>query len=312
MGSSPSAASIAAASCRLVIARLTPAAPTGWRSAVGGGVTVHRVAHAEHVARRVAGGDLRAYLPAGQTENLGVDVLADHGADPLQQVFFGQLREHRVVGVEHERQHELGVALVTDQGAQPQRRQRSGHHVPAQHSRAVLEKPGQVGPKPDVGGPAQIIGPVNGQTDLGQYQAAGAIGSDHVARPHLTGVSGGAVADHAGDAVGVLVQFDELGLKLDVGAGFTGGGQQHRFEHRLRAVGHRLRAGKEVLGGSVRPAAPGLRPRHLGIGQRRVPEIIGHRRLRNRHLMELLTDPQSPENLHRALIDDVRARRVRG
>jgi hypothetical protein len=121
------------------------------------------------------------------------------------QIVVAQLRRRQVGGLIHERQHELGVALVTDQGAQPQRRQGPGHHVPAQHARAVLEILTQIGPKPDVGRPAQIIGALSHQTGLGHHLAAGPIGADHLARAHLSGITGDAVADHAGDTVVVLL-----------------------------------------------------------------------------------------------------------
>src|SRR5947208_7696006 len=50
--------------------------------AVGRRMPVNRVAHAEHASGRIARRDLRPYLPPGDTEDLGVDVLAHEGAYP--------------------------------------------------------------------------------------------------------------------------------------------------------------------------------------------------------------------------------------
>src|SRR4029077_6345262 len=50
--------------------------------AVGRRMPVNRVAHAEHASGRIGGRDLRPYLPSGDTEDLGVDVLAHERANP--------------------------------------------------------------------------------------------------------------------------------------------------------------------------------------------------------------------------------------
>src|SRR5580698_407349 len=54
--------------------------------AVGRRVPVNRVAHTEHAPRRIGRRDLRAYLPYGHAEDLGIDVLAHEGAYPLRQL----------------------------------------------------------------------------------------------------------------------------------------------------------------------------------------------------------------------------------
>src|SRR5580693_4194334 len=54
--------------------------------AVGRRVPVNRVAYGEHAPRGVGRRDLRAHLPSGYAEDLGVDLLAHQGAYPLPQL----------------------------------------------------------------------------------------------------------------------------------------------------------------------------------------------------------------------------------
>ena len=168
--------------------------------AVGRRVPVNRVAHAEHASRRIGGRDLRPYLPSGDTEDLGVDVFADEGAYPSVQLVGAQRVQRYLVRVVHEGQHELGERLVADHRAEPQRGQRTRHHVPGQDSGAVRQVPGQVGAEPDVRGPGQIVGSFHRQPGLAKDPAAGAVGAYHVLRPHGQRRLPVTLSDDAGDA----------------------------------------------------------------------------------------------------------------
>jgi hypothetical protein len=85
---------------------------------------VNRVAHAEHASGRIARRDLRPYLPSGDTEDLGVDVLAYEGAYPPVELVGAQRLQRHLLRVVHERQHEFGERLVADQSCREDARQR--------------------------------------------------------------------------------------------------------------------------------------------------------------------------------------------
>ncbi len=148
--------------------------------AVGRGVPVNRVAHAEHASGGIGGRDLRPYLPSGDPEDLGVDVGAHEGADPPVQVVGAERVQRYVLRVVHEGQDELGERLVADQRAESERGQRPRHHVPGQDSGPVRQVPGQVGSEPDVRRPGQIVGSFDHQPGLAEDPAAGAVRADHV------------------------------------------------------------------------------------------------------------------------------------
>src|SRR5580693_2877998 len=233
--------------------------------AVGRRGPVDRVAHAEHASGRIAGRDLRPDLPACDTEDLGVDVLAvlavlavfaDEGADPPVQLV-GAQRVQRYLGrVVHEGQHELGERLVADHRAEPQRGQRTRHHVPGQDAGAVRQVPGQVGTEPDVRGPGQVVGSFRRQASLAKDPAAGAVRAYHVLRSHGQRRLPVTLLDDAGNAALVWGEADELPPEPDVGASVPGGAQQHWFQHGLRAVRHRLGTGHPVVGGPLGAGPP--------------------------------------------------------
>ena len=118
--------------------------------------------------------------------------------------------------------------------------------------------------------------------------------------------------DDAGDAVLVLREAGELPSEPDVGARVPGGPQEHRFQHGLRAVRHRLGAGRAVVGGPHGAGPPRFRPGDLQARQGGHPQVAGHQVLRRGDRVEPVADPQVPEDLDGALVDDVRARRVGG
>ena len=217
---------------------------------------MNRVAHGEHAPRGIGRRDLRPHLPSGHAEDLGVDVLADEGAYPLPQLVGTHRVQRHLLRVVHEGQHELGERLVADQRAEPERRQRPGHHVPGQDPGAVRQVPGQVGAEPDVRRPGQVVGPFDGQPGLAEDPAAGAVGAHHVLRPHGQRGLSVTLLDDAGDAVLVLREVNELPPEPDVGAHVPGGRQQHRFQHGLRAVRHRLRTCRAVVGGPLGAGSP--------------------------------------------------------
>ena len=176
----------------------------------------------------------------------------------------------------------------------------------------MRQVPGQIGAEPDVRRPGQVVGSLDRQPGLAEDPAAGAVGAHHVLRPHGQRRLSVTLLDDAGDAVLILREAGELPPEPDVGAHVPGGRQQHRFQHGLRAVRHRLGTGRAVVGGPLGAGPPRFRSGDLQARQRGHPQVVGHQVLRRGDRVEPVADPQVPEDLDRALVDDVRARRVGG
>ena len=174
----------------------------------------------------------------------------------------------------------------------------------------MRQVPGQIGAEPDVRRPGQVVGSFGGQPGLAEDPAAGAVGADHVPRPHGQRRLSVTLADDAGDAVLVLREADELPPEPDVSAHVPCRRQEHRFQHGLRAVRHRLRTRRAVVGGPLGAGPPRFRSGDLQARQGGHPQVVGHQVLRRGDRVEPVADPQMPEDLDGALVDDVRARRV--
>jgi hypothetical protein len=140
--------------------------------------------------------------------------------------------------------------------------------------------------------------------------AAGTVGAHHVLRPYGQRRLSVTLLDDAGDAIAILCEADELPPEPDVGAHVPRRRQEHRFQHGLRAVRHRLRARRAVVGGPLGAGPPRFRSGDLQARQGRHPQVAGHQVLRRGDRVEPVADAQVPEDLDGALVDDVRARRV--
>ena len=176
----------------------------------------------------------------------------------------------------------------------------------------MRQVPGQIGAEPDVRRPGQVVGSFDRQPGLAEDPAAGAVGAHHVLRPHGQRGISVTLLDDAGDAILILREVSELPPEPDVGAEVPGGPEEHRFQHGLRAVRHRLGTRHPVVGGPLGAGPPRFRSGDLQAGQGGHPQVVGHQVLRRGDRVEPVADPQMPEDLDGALVDDVRARRVGG
>ncbi len=201
---------------------------------------------------------------------------------------------------------------MADQRAEPERRQRSRHHVPGQDAGPVRQVPGQIGAEPDVRRPGQIVGSFGRQPGLAEHPAAGAVGAHHVLGPHGQRRICVTLPDDAGDPILALREAGELPPEPDVSARVPCRPQEHRFQHGLRAVRHRLRTRHPVVGDPLGAGPPRFRSHDLQAGQSSDPQVVGHQVLRRGDRVEPVADPQVPEDLDGALVDDVGARRVGG
>ena len=100
-------------------------------------------------------------------------------------------------------------------------------------------------------------------------------------------------------------------LKRDDRAALGGVLDQHRLHQRLRDVQHRARAALQVVADPMVSGAPRLQPHDLLAGQARGEQGVAHLVPRGGVLAGLVLDAEVAQHLHRALVGDVRAGRVR-
>jgi hypothetical protein len=101
-------------------------------------------------------------------------------------------------------------------------------------------------------------------------------------------------------------------VEADVGAERARRVQKDRLQHVLRRVAHLAGAGRLVVGTAVVAGAPRHHAGQLASGERGGEHLLAHQMVRQRAASDLRLDPQVAKDLHRALIGDVRARRIRG
>jgi hypothetical protein len=93
-----------------------------------------------------------------------------------------------------------------------------------------------------------VAGAVHGDAEQAAHLRVGAVGADHVAAPDSPPLAGGPVPQGDGDAVGVLVEGDQLGAEADLGQPerlqVT---EQHRLPMVLGYAGEPGRAGRGGL-----------------------------------------------------------------
>ena len=279
---------------------------------VGGWVPVHRVAHGQHAPGLVVAGHLVVDRPGGEALDDRRDRgVADDLADPLdgELVAMGDGLGGGVVGADHD---ELVPGPMADERAGAGQEGRAGSGVPVEDPRPVGQVAGQVGLEPHVDGGGESGFALDGEPGLFDDAAASSVGPDEVVAADVVGGVGGAVPHRGCDAVGVLGEGEELVAEPDVGfRPLPGRLEQHRFEHRLRAIDHRAGAGPAVVRRPVRAAAPGVEPRHLQAGQAGVPHVVGHQLVRGGDGVQAVLEAHVPEDLHRALVHDVGPGRVR-
>jgi hypothetical protein len=135
--------------------------------------------------------------------------------------------------------------------------------------------------------------------------AARAVATDGVARPHLEILAAAAPA-HAGDhVVGRLADCDHLVVEAHVGAAGARRVEQDRLEHVLGRVAHRARARRFVLRPPIVARAPRHHARQLAAGEGGGEDLLAHEALRQSAAHHPLLDAEIAEDLHRPLVGDV-------
>ena len=276
------------------------------------GVAVHRVAAAEHPPDLVVGGVLLVDVPQRRAHQLDLQVgVADQHPDPA---------EHHLVG-------QVGLALGHVEAPtgdplvpRPDRAQQThadlaetGLRVedPVQDARPVRDVSAQVGVEHDVRGARAGQLALERQPDLLRHLGSGAVEGQQVAGPLLERLPGAQVTEQHGDTLGVLLVRQVLGVEGDDRAPLGRVLDQQRLHVGLRDVQHRARAALEVVAHPVIAGTPRLQPGDLLPGQAGGEQGVAHLVPRGGVLAGLVLDPQVAQHLHRALVGDVRPRRVR-
>ena len=184
-------------------------------------------------------------------------------------------------------------------------------HDPVQDRGAVGHVGREVGAEAHVGGARAGHVSHDLQADLLGDLALGAVGADQKARPLGVFLARRAVEQAHGDPVLVLFVAEVPGGEGDLRTPLGRVLDQQRLHVGLRDVQHGARAGFHVVALALVPGAPGAHPGDLGARQRGGEEGVTHLVPRHCVLFGFLLDAQVPQDLHRALVGDVGAGRVR-
>ncbi|MDT4843017.1 hypothetical protein FQZ97_769340 [compost metagenome] len=215
-------------------------------------------------------------------------------------------------GVVHKQQHPFVPRPHTDvrAAAHPVVVARLRH--PVQDAGAVRRVLGKVYLEPAVDCRAQAHLAFGLEADLLADHAVVAVAADRVARHHLEVLAADAVVAHGMHGVRVLPHRHQLGVEKETGAALARRVEQDGLHQVLWDVAHRRGAGQLVVGAPLGPGAPGLQARDLGAGEAGGPHVVAHQVVGRGRLHHALLDAEVAKYLHRALVGDVRARRVGG
>ena len=274
-------------------------------------VLVDRVAGAEHPAAVQGGRVLLVVAPQRRSGDLDLELgVTDQVADDVASGVLGHFRwrlgdveapddEPLVPRPDHP--HEAGPDAA-DVGAGLDDPVEDGRPVPAQLLQVGLER--------DVHGPGDVHAPFQWQVEVGGHHRAGAVGPDQVPGADRVLDSQQPVTDLHGDAVVVLLVGQVLGREPGLRATRGGVAHQDRFEVGLRDVAVERGRGQLVVAVAGGVGAPGQDAADLLTRDRRAEHGVAHELVRRRLGEDLLLDPEIAEDLHRALVGDVRARGV--
>ena len=279
--------------------------------AVARRVPVDGVAHAEHAALAVAGGVHLVVAPQRRRADRDRDrVVADQAVDDPRRGLVVELGRQFVDVVAPDDQPLVPRAHHAHEAHADAADVRAGLQHPVQDARAVLDERREVGVEDDVHRAGDVHLALERQPDVGGHLRAPAVGADHVLGADLVGVAGQAVAHGHGHAVVVLDQADVLRVEPDPRAAVGGVADQDRLEQRLRQVAGLARARQRVVGLARGVRAPGAHAADLVPGQARAEHGVAHQSLRRAVGQDVVLDAEVAHDLDRALVGDVRARRV--
>ena len=183
--------------------------------------------------------------------------------DPANEVVL-TVTDGFAVWVVHDHHDELAPWLVTDQRTRADHEVGARGDVPVQDPGSVREIPGQVSSEPDIGRFGQPGITLDSQSCLIQHPTAASVSADEVLAAHRQVLARRAVPDSSSHSAVILTQFEEFMIEPQIAdICFDDRRHQQGFQHRLRTVGHRARAGLAVIGCAVGTGTPCLQPGHF-------------------------------------------------
>ena len=289
-----------------VLDRGVGAEPVRRRMAVAG------VAHAEDAAADVARGVHVVVAPQRRHADRDRDrVVADQVVGDPDRLGLVDLRRRLVDVVAPDDQPLVPRAHHAHQAQADAADVGPGLQHPVEDARAVRDVLGQVGVEDDVHAARHVHLALHRQPEVLGDLRAPAVGSDHVLGPDVVGAAAEAVLDRRGDAVVVLLEREVLGVETHARAALGGVAEQDRLHQVLRDVEVAGGARERVVGKPLRVRAPGVQPGQLLAGEAGAERRRAHQVLRRPLLEHVVDDADVAQRLERALVGDVRARRVR-
>jgi hypothetical protein len=195
-------------------------------------------------------------------------------------------------------------ADATDVGARLQH--------PVQDARTVLHQMREVGLEHDVHRARPVHDALGRQPDVLRDLRAPAVGADEVLRADRVLAARATVAHGRRHALVVLHVGEVLGVEAHARAALGGVADEDRLHVGLRDVDVLGGARERVLGLARGVRAPRVQARELLAGQARAERRLAHQLVRHALLQHVRLDAGVAKDLHRALVGDVRAWRVRG
>ena len=276
---------------------------------VRGRMAVRRVAGEEQAPVAVALRDHVVDLPGADLLDLDRHVrVADREAHALQHRLLREVVELQIAA----REDRAPLVPRLDAGPDAEQLLVARADDEEQRARAVLGVLAELRLDPHRDRVAEPRLAVEREAALLADHGARAVAADHVARTDLVLAAVAAAADAHPRVVHRLVDRHHLAVEADLGAEAARRIEQDRLEHVLRSVAHRARARRGVVGVAVVAGAPGHHAGELAARERGREHLLAHQVLRQRAAHDALLDAEVAEDLHRALVGDVRARRVGG
>ena len=181
---------------------------------------------------------------------------------------------------------------------------------PVQDAGTMFAVPGEVGVEDRVDGARTRHATFDGKVEMIDHGRSRAVGADHVPRPDGELPSVQPIAQRGGDAVGILLMTDVLGVERERRALLGRLLEQDRLEQRLDDVHHAARTCPQIVAPAVVPGPPRPHPDQFGSGQAGGEGRVAHLLPRARVAGDVLRDSEIPEDFVRALVRDVRARAI--
>ncbi len=275
---------------------------------------VRRVAGDEHAALLHMGRPGVVDGPVADPGHVDVEVrIADEGADDPFGLGVGHLEAGLVDVVAPDRQPPVPWPHHPHHAHADAADVRSGLHHPVEDAGAVGDVWRQVRVEEEVDRPADAHPPLYGHPDILGHLGVAAVGAHEVARADRDLAPRQPVEAGGRHAVLVLLVAQVLGGHARLRAARAGGLEEEGLHVGLRQVVHARGRGAQVRGLALGRGAPSARAAQLLPGQRGAERVGSHQFLGGGLGVGLGLDLRAEvaQHLHRALVGDLRARRVR-